>query len=426
MKAADHIIEGRPSFEDLVERFSDAFPLLLQLSETPQDPEWHAEGDVATHTEMVLERTYDECEQRGIKGEARVLLALAALLHDVAKPITTRSDVREGVERIIAPGHPDAGAVRIMWNGASAGLALGLRRRLAALVLHHQRPKWFSKDGREERHWRRLARSVDVSLLEVLALADMKGRECPDRQEQIDWVRLFGMQAEEWGLDNPYEGWRRFLLERVQEEGVDTSDAWAFSEAIRLYETGSIQSQWEAGGLVHEWESDKSDVVILMGPSGSGKSTWRRRHLSAWDVVSPDQIREEFTGDASDQSENGRVRQEAQERLRVSLRAQKRVVWDATNLRRDFRSRVVRLALDYGARTTLVCFLTPQSVAIRRNVDRTRTVPSGVVLRQYSSIQMPKADEAHNVVWIDGGEHVVDGVDGNLPVSVRDALAAAP
>ena len=38
----------------LLDELSVLFPLVSALAETPQDPEWHAEGDVRTHTEMVV------------------------------------------------------------------------------------------------------------------------------------------------------------------------------------------------------------------------------------------------------------------------------------------------------------------------------------------------------------------------------------
>src|SRR5690348_14488357 len=75
------------------------------LRQTPQDPEWHAEGDVLTHTEMVLH----ECAGIFSDPTDKELLYLSALFHDIAKPETTRYD--EEIKHTIAPGHERIGGV---------------------------------------------------------------------------------------------------------------------------------------------------------------------------------------------------------------------------------------------------------------------------------------------------------------------------
>ncbi len=80
-----------------------AYPMLVPLVSCPQDPVYHPEGDVWTHTGYV-------CQHAVVTGadldeDRRITLLLAALCHDLGKPYTT--SVSAG--RIISPGHAAEG-----------------------------------------------------------------------------------------------------------------------------------------------------------------------------------------------------------------------------------------------------------------------------------------------------------------------------
>src|SRR5690606_32558868 len=78
----------------LIESF---LPEVLDLIGCDQPPEWHPEGDVYTHTRIMLEMLPDD---------APLELCLAVLLHDIAKPPTRTLDG----DRIRFNGHDALGA----------------------------------------------------------------------------------------------------------------------------------------------------------------------------------------------------------------------------------------------------------------------------------------------------------------------------
>jgi poly(A) polymerase len=80
----------------LIEHF---LPEFLPLIGCEQPPEWHPEGDVYTHTCIMLEM---------LEKEAPLALCLATLLHDIAKPPTQTFDEEAG--RIRFNGHDALGA----------------------------------------------------------------------------------------------------------------------------------------------------------------------------------------------------------------------------------------------------------------------------------------------------------------------------
>ena len=153
------------------------FPELAALIDTPQDREWHPEGDVWCHTLLVVDRA--AALRRGDDDD--LALMLAALCHDLGKPLCTQP--RDG--RVISPGHDRLGErpTRALLERLRAPHRL--IDRVCALVRDHLAPALFVKNGAGPRGYRRLARRLEaagvcVELLERLARADHLGRTTPD------------------------------------------------------------------------------------------------------------------------------------------------------------------------------------------------------------------------------------------------------
>ena len=96
------------------------FPEIAALRGTPQEPEWHPEGDVFNHTRHCLDAlvALDDWE---IQRHSPVLM-FAVLAHDFGKPATTVRAEKEGVLRWRSPGHA----------AASGPLAVTFLRRIGA------------------------------------------------------------------------------------------------------------------------------------------------------------------------------------------------------------------------------------------------------------------------------------------------------
>lgn len=64
-------------------------PEVLAMVDCPQDPEWHPEGDVFVHTGHVCDFAVKIANREGLSGDAKWVLMMAALCHDLGKPATT-------------------------------------------------------------------------------------------------------------------------------------------------------------------------------------------------------------------------------------------------------------------------------------------------------------------------------------------------
>lgn len=252
----------------------------------------------------------------------------------------------------------------------------------------------------------------------------MRGRTCRDRAEGIEKIDLFRLFAEEYGAfsrrGDQDPSWRARLLDALAGHDDSVIDL-VLAEARRSLERGEIQSLEEAVARSYQTRTLRSDLVITVGPSGSGKTSFVDKHLSGFDHLSLDELREELGSSRDDQGANDRVLAEARERLKASLRGHRPVVWDATSLRHDFRSRVAGLGFDYGALITLVVFHLDLEDYHRRNRARPHAVPNKILDGQLERMEWPELDEAHRVLFLDGQQRVraAFGVNGALPYGLQ-------
>jgi tRNA nucleotidyltransferase (CCA-adding enzyme) len=171
-------------------------PELEPLIGCAQEPDWHPEGDVWTHTLLVVDKAAQL--NSDLDRPQRIAVMLGAVCHDLGKPATTA--FIDG--RIRSPNHEEAGVCptislldRLNVHSIEN---FDVRKQVVGLVAHHLKPGMFHKapqvgDGA----FRRLAQKVDLELLARLARADCLGRtgefDCSAMDWFIDRARLLGV-----------------------------------------------------------------------------------------------------------------------------------------------------------------------------------------------------------------------------------------
>ena len=117
-------------------------------------------------------------------------------------------------------------------------------------------------------------------------------------------------------------------------------------------------------------------------------------------MVSLDLIREESGTDAT--GNQGRVIQAAHERAREHLRTRQDFVWNATNVTRPTRAKVLRLLRDYDAWVEIAYLEPAPDVLFAQNKDRKSAVPVDVIARLVEKLEPPTEIEAHEVIRVIG------------------------
>ena len=151
------------------------FPEIAALDGTPQDPEWHPEGDVFTHTCHCCDALAELPEWRAADATTRQVLMFAVLAHDFAKPQTTHEAEREGRMRIVSPGHEEQGGPLAEAFLARIGAPNEIKWRVAPLVQHHLAHLQTVSD-RSVRRLANFLRPATIAELCLVMTADQFGR----------------------------------------------------------------------------------------------------------------------------------------------------------------------------------------------------------------------------------------------------------
>jgi len=147
------------------------FPELKALDGCQQDPKWHPEGDVWTHTLHCLDAY---ATQRTGEQWEDLVVGFAVLCHDMGKPETTYTD-EDG--RIRSPRHDVRGVPVATHFLERITRQKKIFEEVLPLVEQHMRPLSLYRDGAGDSAIRRLAARVKrIDRLIRVARADNSGR----------------------------------------------------------------------------------------------------------------------------------------------------------------------------------------------------------------------------------------------------------
>ena len=167
------------------------FPQIAAIDGVPQDPEWHPEGDVLTHTGHCLDALTASPVWAQTSPDDRKILSLAVLAHDFGKATTTLKGERHGEVRWISPRHDTEGGPLtddfLVGIGAPTAVIATVRPLVEQHLYHHS----WAQDGPSAASIRRLARRLEPATIEQLCRvmeADRQGRPpraSPDSEARI-------------------------------------------------------------------------------------------------------------------------------------------------------------------------------------------------------------------------------------------------
>ena len=348
-------------------------PWMSALKDTPQDPIFHQEGDVATHTFMVLEELKKDLKFQALPQQQQEYLKAAALLHDIEKRSTT---ILEENGRISSRGHAKKGAQSVQTMLYTAGKTpFHVREQVVNLVRYHGLPLWIFEKPKPLKALLQCSFQLNTQLLTYLAEADVKGRICSDQNEMLERVALFEAYCQEqecWSISKKFPSnlskFHFFRKENVYTNYLPFNDL-------------------------------EGEMVILCGLPGAGKDAHIQKHYGDWPMVSLDQLRRKYKIAPGDKKRTGKLVQLAKEKAKDYLRKQIPFVWNATNISRKARQRLVDLFSPYKAKIRIDYIEVPFKLLLLQNKHREWVVPKKVIEQMLYKLEIPSKDEAHEVEY---------------------------
>ena len=346
---------------------------VADMKGVPQDPVHHAEGDVATHTQMVLKVLAALPAYQLLQDNEKEILWVAALLHDVEKRSTT---YQETDGSIVSPGHAKKGALtarQILFRHLN--VPFEIREQIVGLVRHHGLPLWLFHKPDPQKVLLKASFEVNTKLVAILAKADVTGRICGDQQELLDRISLFEEYCQEQQcVDYPYP----------------------FKSDLSRFHY--FQSESASPDYV-PFDDTICQVTLMSGLPGMGKDHYIKRHFADQPVISLDAIRRINKIKPENSSANGWVAQQAKEQARGYLRAKTDFVWNATNISMQMRNQLIDLFTSYRARVRIVYVEQPYKQWRSQNHTREEIVPDKVMDRMMLKWEVPKLYEAHSITY---------------------------
>ena len=351
-------------------QWAEAQSWACSMATCKQDVQWHAEGDVWTHTKMVCTELERLTEWSSLDRITQLKLLFTALLHDSGNPITTAFDPVSGRTR--SPRHALVGAEIARRVLRKLECDLTTREEIAGLVRFHGRPPYLLEKKNPEHEVISLSWLVNNRLLYLFALADTRGRHAKEMKRPEENLHLWKLVSEESDcFDRPYP--------------------FANTHARFLFYRDELSSLHYVPHEQHH-----CTVTLLSGLPGSGKDTWLERIRPKLPVISLDSIRADL--DVKPTDNQGEVIQVAREQCREHLRAHRDFAFNATNITRQTRKRWLDLFADYSARIEIVYVESPVLLILKQNKKRPNPVPEKVIIRLLEKADPPRITECHRLI----------------------------
>jgi predicted kinase len=356
---------------------TNKFEWIRDMIGVPQDPVFHAEGDVWTHTRMVTEEVISHPDFLKLDLQTRHIMFTSALLHDVEKRSTTQEEFNEELGRIqiVAPSHAKKGeytARQVLYRDLDC--PFDVREKICRIVRYHGLPIFaIEKDNPQKSVIQTSLYGIN-HLLRIFSECDMRGRVCGDFESQMYRIELFEELCKENNcFDKPYEfesDLSRFIFFKKSQSSPDYVP----------------------------FNNIEMTVHLMCGIPASGKDHFIKNNLPDLPMISLDDIREELGFKAG--TGTGQAIQEAKERAKQYLRVGQDFVWNGTNITRETRMQLIDLFTSYKihpARVVIQYVETASNQQVVQNKDRKAVVPSKIIAKFVRNLEVPDLSEAHQL-----------------------------
>lgn len=349
----------------------DDLDFIKDMTLTEQDSIHHQEGNVYIHTRNVC----SEVGKLNLHKDEKEILLYVAVFHDIEKRNTVNKYYDGDLLRISNPNHSKLGEFTtrdIIYKNNL--LDFNHREEVCMLVRMHGFPYLFLNREDYIKKISLISCFSKNKLLSYFAECDMKGRICNDAEMQLSLLDLY---REECKYIESYDETTPFM---------DNYSRFKFFQ----------KGEWYRQTYYNDC---KSKVYMLSGFPGVGKDYYYKNNLSHLPMLSLDDLRIKNKVKRGDKKKQGQMIQEAIEIAKSYLRKNQDFVFNATNLTKDTRGKWLNIFHQYNSEVTIIYLETPYEKLIEQNNQREDSVPVEAINKMINFFQLPRYDEAHNIIF---------------------------
>ena len=377
-----------------------SIPQFAAMKGSDHSLEFHKEGDVLQHTKLVVNNAielvksadteYDIYGISIISEWRKQALLMAALFHDVAKPVVTYFDTNKN--DFTSPNHGEEGAKLTRMILLDLDYDDARQRELIVSMVRTHMIFFHIFDKDTETMKRKLFK---------FATQDYNDFHCNFLDAYFLHICdcLGSFSTIETGVE------RNLHIAKVHELGNKKFDDWFTLEPQmdRIYRLPKMIAQrtiygraWEIG-ITDVFDKDNTfNVYVLIGAPGVGKTTLYNQLLSYLPIISRDLTRielgycgagEKYLG--TKEEEDNVTRCVNKKMIEYAKRNQSFVI-DNTHMRQKYRDEIHKQLKDYNARYVYIYIESPSiSETIRRRTDDFGDKAAAIITRMYQNFEFP-------------------------------------
>lgn len=354
--------------------------LVQRLKDTPQNPRYHAEGNVYNHTQLVLDQYFQYAEKNSLSQSEKVIYYWAAVLHDLGKIEVTRWEWG----RWRASGHEEAGVslARDILIGR-AEVSVEERHAILQLVRWHHIPLRWGLQQRDLQDYILLGTQVNLRMLGLFGSFDLKGRACEDREKVLQLSDQFQEKIVPQVMDilGPFKDLQKKYrsLDQRHQDALWTAFTNGEPELLQQLLKMKIEKRIEKTAL----------CVMTIGTPRAGKSHYVEQKFSHYYRMDSDTLISERSAKVS--------LEQFKKEISFQLEKQSCVVIDGTNLDVPLRQQLANHIRHTGAHLKYVFFERSLSQINVQNRLSSAPIDESKIQEAYKALHFPHPWEANQL-----------------------------